>query len=104
MKQALDHGIVTIGGGNFPRNSYVPLSGVEVGERFDVMPYAEATGNYAMNFIKAEKMPRKLKICFSNSLASLPHVTYHDLGFAAQPDGKSDVYSAAVWAATLNLV
>ena len=71
-----------------------PLSGVEVGEYFDVMPYAEAAGNYAMNFIKAEKMPRKLKICFSNSPANLPHATYRDLGFAARPDGKFDVYSA----------
>ena len=96
MEQALDHGIVTMGGGgDFPRNTMCsPLSGVEVGEYFDVMPYAEAAGNYAMNFIKAEKMPRKLKICFSNSPANLPHATYRDLGFAARPDGKFDVYSA----------
>ena len=62
MEQALDHGIVTMGGGgDFPRNTMCsPLSGVEVGEYFDVMPYAEAAGNYAMNFIKAEKMPRKI--------------------------------------------
>ena len=39
-------------------------------------------------------MPRKLKICFSNSPANLPHATYRDLGFAARPDGTFDVYSA----------
>ena len=96
MEQALDHGIVTMGGGgDFPRNTMCsPLSGVEAGEYFDVLPYAQAAGDYAMNFIKAEKMPRKLKICFSNSPANLPHATYRDLGFAARPDGTFDVYSA----------
>ena len=96
MEQALDHGIVTMGGGgDFPRNTMCsPLSGVEAGEYFDVLPYAQAAGDYAMNFIKAEKMPRKLKICFSSSPANLPHATYRDLGFAARPDGTFDVYSA----------
>ncbi len=48
-----------------------PLSGVESGEYFDVLPYAEAAGEYLMNFIKAPKMPRKLKVGFSNSPANL---------------------------------
>ena len=45
---ALDHGIVTRGGGgDFPRNVMVsPLSGVEQGEYFDVSPYAEAAAEY----------------------------------------------------------
>lgn len=96
MEQALDVGIVTMGGGgDFPRNVMCsPLSGVEQGEYFDVMPYAEAAAEYLMNFIKAEKMPRKLKVAFSNSLQNIPHATYRDLGFAARPDGKFDVYSA----------
>ena len=47
-----------------------------------------------MNFIKAEKMPRKLKVCFSNSPKNLPHATFRDLGFAAREDGTFDVYSA----------
>ena len=44
MEEALDAGIVTMGGGgDFPRNVMCsPLSGVEQGEYFDVMPYAEA--------------------------------------------------------------
>lgn len=96
MEEALDHGIVTIGaGGDYPRNTMCsPLSGVEQGEYFDVLPYAEVAGTYALRFIDAPKMPRKLKVCFSNSPANLPHATYRDLGFAARPDGKFDVYSA----------
>ena len=96
MEQALDAGIVTMGGGgDFPRNVMCsPLSGVEKSEYFDVMPWAKAAGEYLMTFINAEKMPRKLKVCFSNSPANVTHATYRDLGFAACPDGTFDVYSA----------
>lgn len=96
MEEALDVGIVTMGGGgDFPRNVMCsPLSGVEAEEYFDVRPWAEAAGEYLMGFIKAEKMPRKLKVGFSNSPANLTHATYRDLGFVARPDGKFDVYSA----------
>ena len=96
MEKALDAGIVTMGGGgDYPRNVMCsPLSGVEDGEYFDVLPWAEAAGAYLMHFIKAEKMPRKLKVGFSNSPANVTHATYRDLGFAARPDGKFDVYSA----------
>lgn len=66
MEDALDVGIVTMGGGgDFPRNVMCsPLSGVEADEYFDVRPWAEAAGEYLMTFINAEKMPRKLKVCF----------------------------------------
>ena len=96
VESALDHGIVTRGGGgDFPRNVMVsPLSGVEQGEYFDVLPYAEAAGEYLLTFIKAEKMPRKLKVGFSNSPANQTHATFRDLGFVARPDGTFDVYSA----------
>lgn len=96
MEAALDVGIVTRGGGgDFPRNAMVsPLSGVEPGEYFDVMPWAEAASEYLMTFIKDRKMPRKLKVGFSNGPANAPHVTFRDLGFAARPDGTFDVYSA----------
>ena len=96
MEQALDAGIVTMGGGgDFPRNVMCsPLSGVQADEYFDVLPYAEAAGEYLMHFIKAEKMPRKLKVGFSSSPANQTHATYRDLGFAARADGKFDVYSA----------
>lgn len=69
MEAALDAGIVTMGGGgDYPRNVMCsPLSGTEKDEYFDVLPWAEAAGAYLMTFIKAEKMPRKLKVGFSNS-------------------------------------
>lgn len=96
MEEALDAGIVTMGGGgDFPRNVMCsPLAGTDPEEYFDVLPYAEAAGEYLMQFIKAEKMPRKLKVCFSDSAKNLTHATYRDLGFAARPDGRFDVYSA----------
>ena len=96
MEEALDAGIVTMGGGgDFPRNVMCsPLTGVEKEEFFDVLPWAECAGEYLMNFICAEKMPRKLKVCFSNSQENLTHATYRDLGFAAREDGTFDVYSA----------
>ena len=96
MEDALDVGIVTRGGGgDFPRNVMCsPLSGVETGEYFDVLPWAEAAGEYLMHFIRAEKMPRKLKVGFSNTAANVTHATYRDLGFVARADGTFDVYSA----------
>lgn len=96
MEQALDAGIITMGGGgDYPRNVMCsPLSGVQTDEYFDTLPYAQAASDYLMHFIKAEKLPRKLKVGFSNSSANQTHATYRDLGFAARPDGKFDVYSA----------
>ena len=96
MEQAMDAGIVTRGGGgDFPRNTMVsPLSGVEQGEYFDVLPYAEEAGDYLMGIIKTVKLPRKLKVGFSNTPANLTHATFRDLGFAAREDGTFDVYSA----------
>jgi len=96
MEEALEAGIVTLGGGgDYPRNVMCsPLSGVEMDEYFDVLPWALAAGDYLLTFIKAEKMPRKLKVGFSNSKRNLTHATYRDLGFAARPDGTFDVYSA----------
>lgn len=96
MEQAMDVGIVTRGGGgDFPRNTMVsPLSGVEKGEYFDVLPYAEEAGDYLMGIIKTVKLPRKLKVGFSNSPANVPHATFRDLGFVAKANGTFDVYSA----------
>lgn len=96
MEEALDHNIVTMGsGGDYPRNVMCsPLSGVEKGEYFHVLPYAEEAAEYLMQFIRAEKMPRKLKVSFSNSGQNLTHATFRDLGFAAREDGTFDIYSA----------
>lgn len=95
MEDALDHGIITMGGGgDFPRNvTMSPLSGVE-DEYMDVLPYVEAAGEFLLRFINREKMPRKLKVAFSNCPENVPHATFRDLGFVARPDQKFDVYSA----------
>ncbi len=83
------------GGGDFPRNVMAsPLSGVQEGENFDVLPYAKETADYLMNFIKSVKFPRKLKVCFSNSALNETHATFRDMGFVSRPDGKFDVYIA----------
>lgn len=96
IDEVLNAGIITMGGGgDYPRNVMCsPLSGVEKGEYFDVLPWAEAAGDYLLTFLKAPKMPRKLKVGFSNSPSNLTHATYRDLGFAARKDGLFDVYSA----------
>lgn len=96
MEQAMEVGIVTRGGGgDFPRNTMVsPLSGVEQGEYFDVLPYAEKAADYLMGIIKTVKLPRKLKVGFSNSPANVTHATFRDLGFVAKENGRFDVYSA----------
>ena len=96
MEQAMEVGIVTRGGGgDFPRNTMVsPLSGVERGEYFDVLSYAECVSDYLMGIIKTVKLPRKLKVGFSNSPANVTHATFRDLGFVAKENGTFDVYSA----------
>lgn len=96
IKEALDAGIITFGGGgDYPRNVMCsPLSGVEKDEYFDVLPWAECAGDYLLDFINAKKMPRKLKVGFSNSAKNETHATYRDLGFTAREDGTFDVYSA----------
>ena len=96
MERAIDVGILTRGGGgDFPRNVMVsPLSGVEKGEYFDVSPYAMAAADYLMDIADTVKLPRKLKVAFSNSPANLTHATFRDLGFAANSDRTFDVYSA----------
>ncbi|MCQ2412472.1 MAG: nitrite/sulfite reductase [Sphaerochaetaceae bacterium] len=94
--KALSVGIITRGGGgDFPRNTMMsPLAGVEVGEPFNVLPYALVTGDYALDIVNRKKMPRKLKIAFSSTPNNYPHATFRDLGFVAREDGKFDVYGA----------
>lgn len=96
MKEALKHGIITRGGGgDYPRNALAsPLSGVEKGEFFDVLPYAKAVSDYVLTLIGNVKLPRKLKIGFSNSPENIVHATYRDMGFAANENNKFDLYTA----------
>lgn len=96
IEAAFEHDIITLGGGgDYPRNVMCsPLSGVEKGEYFDVFPYAKAAAKYLLTFLHQEKLPRKLKVGFSNGPANQTHATFRDLGFAACKDGTFDVYSA----------
>lgn len=96
IERAFDKGIVTLGGGgDYPRNVMAsPLSGVEKGECFDVLPHARKAEQYLLPLLFSVKLPRKLKVGFSNSPANETHATFRDLGFAAKPNGRFDVYSA----------
>ena len=76
------------GGGDNPRNVMAsPLSGVQPGEAFDVIPYAEAVTQYLLSICREIKMPRKLKIAFCNGVDDSVHSAFRDMGFLAQPDG-----------------
>ena len=96
IEESFDHGIITRGGGgDYPRNVMCsPLSGVQKEEYFDVLPYAKEAADYILGFIHTVKLPRKLKICFSNSAENTTHATFRDLGFVAAKQGTFDVYSA----------
>ena len=99
ITDAIENGFYCIGGGgDFPRNVMVsPLSGVEKDENFDVFPYAQKAADYLISQIETVKMPRKLKVCFSNSPANAVHATFRDLGFVSRPDGKFDGIVLVVW-------
>ncbi|MCI8484531.1 MAG: nitrite/sulfite reductase [Lachnospiraceae bacterium] len=96
IEESFSHGIITRGGGgDYPRNVMCsPLSGVQKGEYFHVLPYAKEAADYLLGFIHTVKLPRKLKVGFSNCAENTTHVTFRDLGFAATPKGTFDVYSA----------
>ncbi|MGX8851382.1 nitrite/sulfite reductase [Amedibacillus sp. YH-ame10] len=96
MLDALHHDIVCRGGGgDFPRNVMCsPLSGCDPQETFDVIPYAQAVGDYMLTLINKFSLPRKLKIGFSNNDKNETHATFRDLGFVANSDHTFDVYCA----------
>ena len=85
VEEAYQHGIYTVGGGgDYPRNVMCsPLSGVERGECFDVLPYARKASEYLLKMLFQVKLPRKLKVCFSNGVENETHATFRDLGFVA---------------------
>lgn len=96
MLDMYDAGILTLGGGgDNPRNVLCsPLSGVEKGEYFDVSPYAISASEFLTDLIGSIKLPRKLKVSFSNSPENIVHATYRDMGFVAKANGKFDLYTA----------
>ncbi len=95
-EEAFDYGIITRGGGgDFPRNVMCsPLSGVEEGEYINALPCAEEAADYLLGFIHKVKLPRKLKVCFTNTDRNDTHATFRDLGFVAKPNQTFDVYAA----------
>lgn len=89
MEEAIGSGIYTKGGGgDNPRNVMAsPLSGVQAGEAFDVMPWAEAVTRYLLSVCREIHMPRKLKVAFCNGVDDCVHSAFRDMGFVAQADG-----------------
>lgn len=89
MEGAIGCGIyVKGGGGDNPRNVMAsPLSGVQPGEAFDVLPYAEAVTEYLLSICRDIRMPRKLKIAFCNGADDCVHSAFRDMGFLAREDG-----------------
>lgn len=85
MKEGIHKNIFTRGsGGNYPRNvALSPLSGVDNNEEFDATKYALAVGNHFLRKIYTYKLPRKLKVSFSNGESDAAHCTVQDLGFVA---------------------
>ena len=78
------------GGGDTVRNvACSPLSGLEKDEAFDVTPFALEATNYILEDENSVKMPRKLKLSFSNSSKDTGNAAFADLGFIAKTkDGK----------------
>lgn len=89
MEEAIDSAIYSKGGGgDNPRNVMCsPLSGVQPGEAFDVIPWAEAVCQYLLSICRDIHMPRKLKIAFSNGADDCVHSAFRDMGFQAQANG-----------------
>ena len=96
MREALQKGIITIGGGgDNPRNVMSsPLSGADSREAFDVLPYAETVSDYLISRMTELHLPRKLKVAFSNTEENTTHANMRDLGFTANPEGTFSVYCA----------
>ena len=89
IERAMECGIYTKGGGgDNPRNVMCsPLSGVQPGEAFDVLPWGEAVSAYLLSICRDIHMPRKLKIAFSNGADDSVHSAFRDMGFQAREDG-----------------
>lgn len=85
------------GGGNFPRNvSLSPLSGVEIGEAFDVTPYAFLVNKYFLSRMNQYKLPRKFKVAFSNNENDTANATIADLGFLAVNQESKQYFKAYI--------
>ncbi|MDO4536430.1 MAG: nitrite/sulfite reductase [Clostridium perfringens] len=98
LKESLEFGICSRGaGGDNPRNVAIsPLSGVKIGEAFDVISYAFAINDNFMRQITSYHLPRKLKVAVSNDIDDEGHVTAVDLGFLAVKDGDENKFKVFI--------
>ncbi len=84
-------------GGNTVRNvACSPLSGLEIGEAFDVTPFALEATNFIVKDEHSIKMPRKLKLSFSNSVKDTGNATFADLGFIAKIEDGREGFNAYI--------
>ena len=92
MDDLLEKNLITVGsGGNCPRNiACSPLTGVEQGEVFDVLPYALESYEHMIRHLDQYNLPRKYKVSFSNTPEDTANATVADIGFIAftQEDNK----------------
>ncbi|MGL5379262.1 nitrite/sulfite reductase [Clostridium sp.] len=94
MEECIHKDIFTRGGGgNFPRNVAIsPLSGVDIEDKFDVVPYALACDNHFIKNSYTYKLPRKLKVSVASNDKDCSHCTVQDLGFVAVKDGIKECF------------
>ena len=72
------------------------LSGVKVGEAFDIVPYVFAIDDNIKRQVTNYNLPRKLKINLSNDTKDRVHVTAVDLGFLAVKDGEKNKFKVFI--------
>lgn len=86
MYELYEKGLYTIGtGGNTARNvAASPLSGLYVGEAFDITPYAVEAGNFLAYDLENLNLPRKFKTSFTSTELDTGSVTFADIGFIAR--------------------
>lgn len=98
LKEAIEFGICTRGvGGDNPGNiAMSALSGVKIGEAFDIVPYVFAIDNNIKRQVTSYNLPRKLKINLSNDTKDRVHVTAVDLGFLAVKDGDKNKFKVFI--------
>lgn len=98
MERLLDYNLITVGaGGNQPRNiTCSPLTGVEQGEAFDVLPYSLSAYEHIIKNIHGYKLPRKFKVSFSSTPEDAANATVADLGFIALKEGKNKYFKVFV--------
>ncbi len=73
------------GGGNTMRNVMASFdSGINPSEEFDVTPHAIALSSHLLADEDSWSLPRKFKICFSNSAQDHTLAVFNDLGFIAR--------------------